>query len=243
MIDDTQNRLNKKLAKKEKLTSDHVKDEAGLEKAKTELARINTAMQEHQKKMKKEVIALIKVKDQALNQVEEYAVKIEDLVVKFAEEKENLALSLSDRLSKHKIASMMNKITHASDDISSIKSEVKISFKNEIAELNSTLQRIKKENKELKGRNKELNGTVDALKKHLDKNEDKIQTKELKIIIEGSVEKQKEAESPELKRDKSARKVINQLKVPGNKNLNYLHSFQLLDTFNTEEENPLSQSY
>ena len=55
-------------------------------------------------------MAIIHAKDRALEQVDEYNIKMEDLMSKFIEEKESLSFSLSDRLSKHKIAKIANDI-------------------------------------------------------------------------------------------------------------------------------------
>ena len=133
-------------------------------------------MQAHQSRLRRDVVELIDVKDRALRQVEAYNEKIEELMAKFAEEKENLALSLSDRVSKHKIAKIVSEISLANDDndMSSIKSDVKISFTKEIGALNSTLQRIKAENRDLKTRNRGLLGTINALRERLTESEDNI---------------------------------------------------------------------
>lgn len=133
-------------------------------------------MQAHQSRLRRDVVELIDVKDRALRQVEAYNEKIEELMAKFAEEKENLALSLSDRVSKHKIAKIVSEISLANDDndMSSIKSDVKISFTKEIGALNSTLQRIKAENRDLKTRNRGLLSTINALRERLTESEDNI---------------------------------------------------------------------
>ena len=79
---------------------------------------------------------------------------MEHLVSKFLEEKENLALSLSDRLSKHKIAKIASDIEqmNKSQKTSYLKAQVQFDFKERIAELDHTLQRTKEENRELKER-------------------------------------------------------------------------------------------
>lgn len=175
-IADAQADLEKRNQKKDRLEKELLKDEHDLEKAREALKAAAAAMREHQSRLQRDVVELIDVKDRALRQVEAYNEKIEELMAKFAEEKENLALSLSDRVSKHKIAKIVSEISLANDDhdISSIKSDVKISFTKEIAALNSTLQRIKAENRDLKTRNRGLLNTINALRERLTESEDNI---------------------------------------------------------------------
>ena len=77
---------------------------------KEQLQQSLTLIRDHQRKLKHGVVAIIHAKDRALEQVDEYNTKMEDLMSKFIEEKESLAFSLSDRLSKHKIAKIANDI-------------------------------------------------------------------------------------------------------------------------------------
>ena len=189
-IADAQADLDKRTQKKQRLEKELLKDEHDLEKAREALKAATAEMNEHEGRLQRDVVDLIDVKDRALHRVEAYNEKIEDLMAKFAEEKESLALSLSDRVSKHKIAKIVSEISLANEDndISSIKSDVKISFAKEIAALNSTLQRIKAENKDLKTRNRGLLGTINALRERLTESEDNIQTREMRDIIAGATE-------------------------------------------------------
>ena len=66
LIDDVQADFDKKTGKKNKLEKDLIKDEHELEKAQNELKKINARLEEHQKKLKREVTDLIIVKDRAL---------------------------------------------------------------------------------------------------------------------------------------------------------------------------------
>ena len=118
--------MNKKNEKKSKLKTDLLKDQNDLEKTLLTLKSINTKIKEHYRKLDKDVNELISEKDKALQQVAKYNRKIEDLMVKFAEEKENLTDSLTDKLSKHKIAKIADEIGNINNekDISSIKSSV-----------------------------------------------------------------------------------------------------------------------
>ena len=91
---------------------------------------------------------------------------MEDLISKFVEEKESLAFSLSDRLSKHKIEKIANDIGQINQDekSSNIKAQVKYDFKEQIAELDQTLQKTKEENMELKEKIASLVATIEKQK-------------------------------------------------------------------------------
>ena len=91
---------------------------------------------------------------------------MEDLISKFVEEKESLAFSLSDRLTKHKIEKIANDIGQINSDekSSNIKAQVKYDFKEQIAELDQTLQKTKEENMELKEKIASLVATIEKQK-------------------------------------------------------------------------------
>ena len=91
---------------------------------------------------------------------------MEGLISKFVEEKESLAFSLSDRLSKHKIEKIANDIEQINQDenSSNVKAQVKYEFKEQITELDKTLQKTKEENIELKEKIASLVATIEKQK-------------------------------------------------------------------------------
>ena len=101
---------------------------------------------------------------------------MESLISKFVEEKESLALSLSDRLSKHKIEKIANDIEQINQDekSSDVKAQVKYEFKEQIAELDKTLQKTKEENTELKEKIASLVATIEKQKHSEQIKDDKI---------------------------------------------------------------------
>ena len=237
--------LAKRNQKKQRLEKELLKDETDLQRAQADLKAVNAQMRAHQRQLKDGINDLVCVKDKALHEVEVYNQRLEDLMGKFAEEKENLALSLSDRMSKHKIAKIVGELSHIGDkaDVSSIKSDVKISFTKEIASLNSTLQRVKGENRELKARNRGLLNAIDSLKQRLTESEDNVQTRELRHIIDGATEATNEAGSVGRRRGQATElKIYETPYLPETASAEGSLAFRLLEKFNTEADDPMSRS-
>ena len=105
-------------------------------------------------------------------------------------------------------------------DIASIKAEIKVSFSKEIAELDSTLQRIKEENKEVKERNTALHNALDMLKQKLTESEDNIAVKDLQVVIDGYTESTKKIGS------------VGQINTVRNNDLKIFEQLDVLDNKN-----------